>query len=74
MNILLFSALKEVRMHKLHFASEIRVRNKWVKVFKNGPSKICGRQPLQNFTWSILEYLDPDVTPLLYLLFSTTIF
>ena len=21
--------------------------NKWVKVFKNGPSKICGRQPLK---------------------------
>ena len=32
---------------------------KWVKVFKNGPSTICGRQPLKNFTWSILEYLDP---------------
>ena len=36
----------------------------WVKVFQNGPSKICGRQPLKsfsctNFTWSILEYLDP---------------
>ena len=55
----------------------------WVKVIKNGPSKICGRQPLKNlklydllrqiisktssvskissknFTWSILEYLDP---------------
>ena len=25
------------------------------KVIKNGPSKICGRQPLKNFTWSILE-------------------
>ena len=24
----------------------------WVKVFKNGPSKICGRQPLKIFTWS----------------------
>ena len=22
---------------------------KWVKVFKNGPSKICGRQPLKRF-------------------------
>ena len=21
-----------------------------VKLFKNGPSKICGRQPLKNFT------------------------
>ena len=29
----------------------------WVNVFKNGPSKICGRQPLKNFTWTILEYL-----------------
>ena len=28
-------------------------------VFKNRPGKICGRQPLKNFTWSILEYLDP---------------
>ena len=31
----------------------------WVNVFKNGPSKICERQPLNNFTWSILEYHDP---------------
>ena len=23
--------------------------NKWDKVFKNGPIKICGRQPLKNF-------------------------
>ena len=21
---------------------------KWIKVFKNGPSKICGRQPSKN--------------------------
>ena len=29
----------------------------WVKVFKNGPSKICGRRvPPTNFTWSILFY------------------
>ena len=27
---------------------------------KNGPSNICGRQPLKNFTWSILEYLDSN--------------
>ena len=26
----------------------MKFRNKWVKVFKNGPSKICGRQPLKN--------------------------
>ena len=24
---------------------------------KNELSKICGRQPIKNFTWSILEYL-----------------
>ena len=30
-----------------------------VKVFKNRPSKICGRHPIKNFTWSILEYFDP---------------
>ena len=23
----------------------------WVTVFKNGPSKICGRQPLKHFKW-----------------------
>ena len=33
----------------------------WIKVFKNGPSKICGRQPLKIFTWSILEYFVPYV-------------
>ena len=30
----------------------------WDKVFKNRQSKICGRQPLKKFTWSIVEYLD----------------
>ena len=34
---------------------------KWEKVFKNGPSKICGRQPLKIFTWSVLEYLAPNL-------------
>ena len=34
---------------------------RWVKVFKNGPSKICGRQPLKIFTWYILKYFDPNV-------------
>ena len=33
----------------------------WVKVFKNGPSKICGRQPLKNFTWSNLTHLQHDI-------------
>ena len=29
----------------------------WVKVFKNGPSKICGRQPLQKLKWNGLLIL-----------------
>ena len=40
--------------HNVFFVGQL-----WDKVFKNGPSKICGRQPLKNFNWSILEYLDP---------------
>ena len=31
------------------------------KVFKNGPSEICGGQPLKNFTWSIYEYFLPNL-------------
>ena len=27
------------------------IGRKWVKVFKNGPSKICGRQSLKNLKW-----------------------
>ena len=30
---------------------DIRLGSKWDKVFKNGPSKICGRQPLKNLKW-----------------------
>ena len=33
----------------------------WDKVFKNGSSDICERQPLKNFTWSILKYFVPYV-------------
>ena len=49
-----------------------KMNNIWFKVFKNGRSKIRGKQPLKNlkwyglpkesstnFAWSILEYLDP---------------
>ena len=32
----------------------------WDKVFKNGSSKICGRQPLKNLKMPILEYFVPD--------------
>ena len=31
----------------------------WGKVFKNGPSRICGRQPIKDFTRSIFEYFVP---------------
>ena len=31
----------------------------WGKVLKNRPNKSCGRQPLKDFTWSILEYFVP---------------
>ena len=42
----------------------INVSNrKWDRVFKNGLSKICGRLPLNNFTWSIPEYFVPNVGP-----------
>ena len=33
-----------------------------VKIFKSGSRKICKRQSFKNFTWSILDYLDPDVS------------
>ena len=33
---------------------------KWDKVFKNRLSKICGRQPLKNFTLSVLECFFPN--------------
>ena len=36
----------------------INFKNIWVKLLKNGPSKVCGRQTLKKFTWSVLEYLD----------------
>ena len=29
------------------------------KVFKNEPSRICGRSAFKNFTWSILKYFVP---------------
>ena len=30
----------------------------WDRVFKDGPSEVCG-QPLKNFSWSTLEYVVP---------------
>ena len=33
----------------------------WDNVFKNEPSKSCGRQSLKNFTRPILEYFVPYI-------------
>ena len=33
---------------------------KWDRVFKNGPSKISVKQPLKNFTWTVLENFVPS--------------
>ena len=41
------------------------------KVFKKGPSKICGRQPLKNFAWSIVEYFVPSVKYSGFITFDT---
>ena len=40
----------------------VKIVKSFVKSEKafNGPSKICGRQPLKHFTWSILEYFVPN--------------
>ena len=35
--------------------------NIWDKVFKNGPSKICGSQPLKNLRgYGLLLYIPPE--------------
>ena len=44
-------------LHKTKVGEEVRAI--LVKVFKNGTSRILGRQPSKNFTWPILKYLDP---------------
>ena len=41
-----------------------------IKVFKNGPCKICGNQSLKNFTWTILKYGDSSI----YLFFHLFIY
>ena len=44
--LIIASFIKEIysSCKYLHFWSKCI----WVKVFRNGPSKICGRQPLKN--------------------------
>ena len=43
----------------IHFRGKFTIN--WDKVFKNRPSKVCGKQPLKNFSWSILEYFVPII-------------
>ena len=43
-----FSKIKRNCVIRLCLSNVI---DKWVKVFKNGPSIICGRQPLKNLKW-----------------------
>ena len=47
--------VKEMLVPSLHYIAYLI----WDKVFKNGPSKICGRQPLKNFSLTIPEYFVP---------------
>ena len=77
--LVFFHIFKSSYLHRAKWIKKI-----WVKLFKNGSSKIFGRQSLKNlkwyglprqnislqifwrlsftnFTWSILEYLDPYV-------------
>ena len=47
-----------VRTVNLKNINEAKRKATWDKVFKSGLGKISGRQPLKNFTWTILEYYD----------------
>ena len=40
---------------------QCNTENEMDQVFKNGPSKICRRQPFKNFIWPILEYFFPNI-------------
>ena len=49
---------------RIHFrTTSFSVVYKWDNVFKNEKSKICGRQPLANFTSSIPKYFVPNDMP-----------
>ena len=47
--------------YNLFYVFIFNVTNIWIKVFKNGPSKICGRQPLKNFKWYGLLSCIPQI-------------
>ena len=53
------------KKHAASSAKLCKVSSSWDKVFKNGPSKIWGRQSLKNFSWSILESFVPVVAVIL---------
>ena len=44
----IFNKLFNLTMDMIH----LKACYIWVKVFRNGASKICGRQPLKTFKWS----------------------
>ena len=54
-NLQIFDAL----IDNISFHQTCMKSNIWDKVFKNGPSKICGGQLLENFICSILESFVP---------------
>ena len=72
--------VKNIPVYKITqlFCMYIRkLRHKWNKVFKDGPSKICRRQPLKNlkavlhkFHLAILEYFVPNIPQGLIFKFS----
>ena len=39
---------KKATERQKFYLNSLIIRHKWDKVFKNGPSKTCGRQPLKN--------------------------
>ena len=43
-----FTKVYTILMKNIHIFLKSDI---WVKVFKNRPSKICGRQPLKNLKW-----------------------
>ena len=50
-----------ISLLKLSNKMKSSIQSKWEEIFKNGPSKICGRQPLKYFTSFILEYFVSNI-------------
>ena len=47
-HLLYLGVYSELYQTKEEDSGFVKISSIWVKVFKNGPSKICGRQPLKN--------------------------